>query len=131
VKKQMTKVTYICRSPTTKGSYLLYYLLLLSVVFLIAFWEFRNKGSSKTREKKAFPKKVHLGLKICGVFFSVFFIFSLGCFGRFFMAFFGRFVTRGDHKRDKKITGNFPQPPKKKYSCLLTSLPTATAHGAP
>jgi hypothetical protein len=66
------------------------------------FWAFRNKGNSKTRKKKS--EKIYLGSsQKMRVFFpsGFFFFLSFGCFVRFlFIAFFGRFVTRGAQKRD-------------------------------
>jgi hypothetical protein len=58
-----------------------------------------------------------------GLFSLHFFPPSLGCFAPFFYRVFGRFVTRGVKKRDKKIAEIFPQPPKNNtYLYLLTSL---------
>jgi hypothetical protein len=53
VKKKVTKVTYICRSPEKKVvTYFILFLFLFLFFdrfFLSRFWAFRNKGSSKTR----------------------------------------------------------------------------------
>jgi hypothetical protein len=81
----MTKVTYICRSPGKKHSLTHFILILfLSIFCKLHFWAFRNKGSSKTRQKK------HLGA-------------SQKMWG-FFIAFFGRFVTRPFQKNRKIIS---------------------------
>jgi hypothetical protein len=108
-KKKMTKVTYIYRGAKKKvvTSYLLYFIFIFIFIFIDFFFKgvfgaFRNKGSSKTR-KIFFPKKsIWAHHKKCG-FFPLRFFFTPGCFVRFFFyRVFGRFVTRGVQKRDKK-----------------------------
>jgi hypothetical protein len=123
VKKKMTKVTYICRSAKKKVvTYFilfLFYFYFLSIFFKGVFWAFRNKGSSKTRKNFSPKKSIWAHHKKCGFFFLRFFFFTLGCFVRFFFnRVFGRFVTRGVQKRDKKKSRENLLSFQKKY--LLT-----------
>jgi hypothetical protein len=61
--------------------------------------------------------------KNAGFFPSVFFSFSLGCFARFdFYRVFGRFVTRGVQKRDKKNRVNIFAATKKSAYLLASRL---------
>jgi hypothetical protein len=98
-KKNLTKVTYICRSAKKKvGTYFILFYFYFCRFFTGVFWAFRNKGSSKTREKLFF-EKVHLGSGLPSQKMRFFFL----RFVRFFFnRVFGRFVTRGVQKRDKK-----------------------------
>jgi hypothetical protein len=79
------KTTYICASaPARKKKYV------LPIFFLVRFWAFLGKGSSKTRGKKlsAFPKKNHRGnIFSGGIFFRVdFFDFCCCCLLRWLSA---------------------------------------------
>jgi hypothetical protein len=119
VKKKMTKVTYICRSAKKK--------VVTCFIFIFIFYRFFLKaflGRFVTGEFKNtiffFPEKIHLGSsQKMRLFFPPFFFLHLGCFVRFFFnRVFGRFVTRGVQKRDKKKSRENLLSCQKKY--LLT-----------
>jgi hypothetical protein len=83
---------------------------------------FRKQGSSKTRKQTFSKKIIWAHHKKCGVFFVRFFSFfspSVVWFD-FFNRVFGRFVTRGVQKREKKSRETSSAPQKSSY--LLTSL---------
>jgi hypothetical protein len=123
VEKKMTKVTYICRSAKKKGRYLLYFVFIFIFIFyrffLKAFFgRFVTRGVQKHGKKN--PKKsIWAHHKKCGFFSSVFFFFNPRLFcSIFFYRVFGRSVTRGVQKRDKKKSRENLLSFQKKY--LLT-----------
>jgi hypothetical protein len=82
------------------------YLLFFSF-FLVRFWAFLGKGSSKTREKKLSLKKNHRG----NIFSGGRNFFWVICFNSFSFDFFvaldKRLSVKGTQKRDKKsFTGS-------------------------
>jgi hypothetical protein len=116
-------VTYICCSTKKKVvTYSILFLFLFFVNFFNAlFGRFvtSNKGSSKTRKNFVWKKSIWAHHKKCGVFFLRFFSPpSRGCLVRFFYCAFGRVVTRGVKKCDKKIARKSPQLPKKALTHL-------------
>jgi hypothetical protein len=118
------KVTYMCRGAKTKTKgthfalfyfilFLFLYLFLLLfflIDFFIAFLAFRNKGSSKTRQKLvnwAHHKK-------CGFFFLRFFVFSPSVvLLDFFYRVFWAFRNQGSSKMRWENRGNFSAAAKK------------------
>jgi hypothetical protein len=118
VKTFLTNATYICRSAKTKV--VTYLFLFIDFFFKGVFRVFRNKRSSKTRNKKVSKKSIWAHHKKCGFISLRFFSPSLGCFVRFFFnRVFKRFVTRGVQKRDKENRAKISSA-SKKSTYLLT-----------
>jgi hypothetical protein len=87
-------------APARKKKYVRAFFFFL-FFWVVRFWAFLGKGSSKTREKKlsTFPKKSP-GNFFLGDFFLTSFPFD------FFVALVKRLSVRGTQKRDKKITSS-------------------------
>jgi hypothetical protein len=124
-KKKMTKATYICRGAKKKvvtSLFYFYFYFIFYRFFKGVFWAFRNKGSSKTRKKnrknpsrlRSSQKMRHFFIRFCLFFPSPVVLFD------FFHRVFGRFVTRGVQKRDKKKSRENLLSLQKRY--LLTYL---------
>jgi hypothetical protein len=81
---------------------------IIDAAIIDAAIKLNSRGAAKKKMTKVTyicrsAKKKVVTYKKCGFFFLRVFFFTLGCFVRFFFnRVFGRFVTRGVQKRDKK-----------------------------
>jgi hypothetical protein len=130
----LTKVTYICRSA--KQKVVTYFILFLFLfLFFIDFFKgffgrFVTRGVQK--HENLFSRKSPSGRssqKIRPFPPPFFFLSPWVVLFDFFCHVFGRFVTRGVQKRDKKKSRENPLSFQKKH--LLTSLPPPLFHSPP